>query len=621
MNTVLAAIIAGAILLIQCLIGGTRLVYSLPAYGLLAVGALIACFRAPRPDARPRLDCLAVSIVFFGYILARAALSPVGYLWWTDFYMVLGCLVVYFLTAYYLTDARSRVIVLWALFVLAVVEVFFGLRQFSVGDNWMPFGFLKGGAPTRRASGTLISSIHLAGYLEAVGVFALSFALWSTWKTWLRILVGYIAVLCYVGVAVTGSRGGYLSVAGSFIAFAILSLYTVRKLRPHRFPLAIIGTVALAVLSIGGGLAVMSKSPMLQHRVNLMWQQFDPNASKDVRIYNWQAALDQFKAGPVWGTGAGSHLYYGRLYRRPVIQADPIHAHSDYLELLAEYGIVGAVGMAIFLFFHIHSGLRGFGWSIGTELREISIYEPARSDALALHIGALSAIASYLVHSVMDFNLHIPGNALLFAFIFGVIISPARPQPEGMAARLTSGLRWSLPVLGVWICVAGLTKYPGEYWTEKTRVAVRDRKFAEAVQLGQKALGYEKGNPELYFHLGGAYRGMAMMTPGAFAKKPHLEASVEIYRKGLEIFPYDSHLLVRKAQSLDELGRFKEAGEAYRAATALDPNLADVHAYYARHLAQMGREAEAEEQLQKAKSLAQKDLTPIIRGTVLDPQW
>ncbi|MHA3771141.1 O-antigen ligase family protein [Verrucomicrobiota bacterium sgz303538] len=620
MNTVLAAILACSIVLIQCLTGGTRLVFSLPAYGLLAVGAILTVFRGPRRDALPRLECLLVSVLFFAYILGRAAFSPVGYLWWTDFYMVLACLVAYFLTAYYITDSRSRTIVLVALFSLVVFEVLVGLRQFTVGDNWMPFGFLKGGAPTRRASGTLISSIHLAGYLEAVGVFALSFALWSTWKTWARILSGYIGALCYVGVAITGSRGGYLSVVGSFIAFAVLSLYAVRKVRPRRFGLALAATVALVVLSLVGGITMMNQSPTLRHRVDLLWKQFEPKGQKDVRIYNWQAALDQFRGEPVWGTGAGSHLYYARLYRRPQIQADPIHAHSDYLELIAEYGLVGGVGMAVFLFFHIQSGMRGLKWTVENEMRDLDIWEPARNNSLALYIGALSAIAAYLVHSVMDFNLHIPGNALLFAFIFGVIISPARPPQGSKTAGTANLLRWVLPALGLWICVVGLPKFPGEYWTDQTRIAVRDNRFADATKLGQKALGYEKGNPELYFHLGNAYRGLGLLGPNARAKRPQFESAVDAYQKALAIFPYDSHTTIRLAQTLDDLGRFKEGGEAYQSAIKLDPNLSDVYAYYASHLASLGREAEAEEYFAKAKSLAQKDLSPIIRGTFLDPQ-
>ena len=65
-----------------------------------------------------------------------------------------------------------------------------------------------------------ISSIHLAGYLEAVGAFALSFAAWSRWAGWARFLAGYLALLCYAGVAITGSRGGYGSSIVALGAFA-----------------------------------------------------------------------------------------------------------------------------------------------------------------------------------------------------------------------------------------------------------------------------------------------------------------------------------------------------------------------------------------------------------------
>jgi hypothetical protein len=39
-----------------------------------------------------------------------------------------------------------------------------------------------------------------------------------------EIAVGYVAGVCYAGVAMTASRGGYLSVAASLIIFAILGL-------------------------------------------------------------------------------------------------------------------------------------------------------------------------------------------------------------------------------------------------------------------------------------------------------------------------------------------------------------------------------------------------------------
>jgi hypothetical protein len=124
-----------------------------------------------------------VSALFFTYILVRASFSEVTYLWWQDFYMVLACLIVYLLTIFYIWEPRRRMVVIWALFILVIFEVLFATRQFVHGDNWMPFGFIRADSG-HRASGTLISSIHLAGYLEVVGLFALSYALWSASKIW-----------------------------------------------------------------------------------------------------------------------------------------------------------------------------------------------------------------------------------------------------------------------------------------------------------------------------------------------------------------------------------------------------------------------------------------------------
>ena len=53
----------------------------------------------------------------------------------------------------------------------------------------------------------------------------------------------------------------------------------------------------------------------------------------------WKAAIDQAKMNPVVGTGAGTYQYLARLFRPPFTQSDPVYAHNDYLQLLAEYGI------------------------------------------------------------------------------------------------------------------------------------------------------------------------------------------------------------------------------------------------------------------------------------------
>src|SRR5262249_42580635 len=131
---------------------------------------------------------------------------------------------------------------------------------------------------------------------------------------------------------------------------AIITIWIRRKVNPGMFVRTASVACLLLIFGLGGAILVMQNSKLLQSRLLLI-------GKPDVRYYNWLAALDQFKVSPWVGTRAGTHLYYGRLFRRPQLQFDPEHAHSDYLELLAEYGIIGAVGMAAFLFVHIQNSL------------------------------------------------------------------------------------------------------------------------------------------------------------------------------------------------------------------------------------------------------------------------
>jgi len=614
---IVACLVAFAIVLIELMAGGTRYVFCIPSYTLLGCASLIAIFRRPDRTSKVAADAVIVTLIVFAYILWRAALSPLEYYWWADFLSGLGCLCVYLLTAFHLTGLRERRIIITALLLLAVLEILFGIRQFAGGDEWMPFGFMR--APTgRRASGSLISSIHLAGFLEAVAPFALSAAVWGGVKIGWRIALGYLAALCYFGVAITGSRGGYLSVLFSLVVFACISLFVSKRTRPRLFGRTLFITGSALLVGTVVAVTIMSSSDLLRTRLELIPKQLEKNGL-DIRIYNWQAALDQFRVSPIMGTGAGTHLVYGRYFRRPQLQSDPINAHNDYLELLAEYGIIGALGMAAFLVLHIGRAFEGLLRFIRQHLRTSYGDDPLRGEALALTIGALTAVAAYIAHSVVDFNLHIPGHALIFAFIFGIMANPGSVT-DGAPAKWPFLLRWALPVIALTLLLFAFPKFAGAYWAEMARVALRDDDVELALKYAAEAQQFEDRNPELYFHLGTAYRRAALADEDREAKVAHLNSSVQAYLAALAIFPQDENAMVRLAQVLGSLGRFKDAEKFYQGALALDPKLGRIHAYYARHLALVGRDKEAENRLAEGRKFAPwDDLNRIVRGTSLDP--
>src|SRR4029077_18075265 len=154
------------------LIGGARLLFSFPAYGLLAAMSILALVAIGRPKPQPNQMCLLSSAIFFGYVLARAILSPVEYLARPDIYSVLGCLLVYLFVACLFTDAKQRTWFLFFLLALATAHVVVGALQFRDGNNFMPFSFLQRYDYGRRASGFYICPNHLAGLLEVLGIFS-----------------------------------------------------------------------------------------------------------------------------------------------------------------------------------------------------------------------------------------------------------------------------------------------------------------------------------------------------------------------------------------------------------------------------------------------------------------
>jgi len=623
-------LLGAAFVLIQCLVGGTRLLYSLPAYGLLALASLSTLTFLRRPNIFARLSSLLAMALCFTYLAIRALCSPIAYLARPDLFSILGCLMVYLLVACHLPKTAHRLTIVGVLLAIAGAEVFVGLVQFYRDGNFMPFDFQRGPAGYW-ASGMFISHNHFSGYLEMVGLMALSIALWAKTRAWVRVFMAYCAVVCYVGVVIAGSRGGYLSAFCSLVVFAVLSLYVAAHTGRDK---AVLGSVlTAAALGVGALIAVqlMSQSAELNQKIQKI-------AMPDIRTPLWEAGWDQFHTKPSVGTGAGTHLYYGRLFRRPDVETDPVHTHNDYLELLAEYGVLGALLMLVFVAVHAAGGLSSVKWiSDGMTLT----HEHGNTD-VALQIGALSGIMALLVHSLVDFNLHIPGNALVCAFLFAILANPGveKPGTPEVKKRVAGGFRYAAPVLGVgllgmglfqtvqvwraglpltargtWTLAMVLPRFPGEYYAEEARVALRDGDFQKARELAAAGIRYETTNPNLYFYLGEANRGLAlpMRRPGLRnLRRERFEEAENAYQAGLRQFPHDIQLLLRLGQCLDTEERFEEAEPFYLDAVKSDPNLSIVHVFYGAHLEKAGRASEAEAEFQRANELHHHNIEPLM---------
>ncbi len=583
--TALAVALASGFLACQPLIGGTRLLFAFPAYAILALVGMLALLRLRGNHSNPNRVALISTCLFACYILGRALLSPTAYLARFDIYSVLAGLIAYLVTALVVTDGRKRMVVIAILLAGAVVQVLIGAIQFRNGDNWMPFDFLHRYDYGRRASGFYLCPNHLAGMLEVVGIFGLSLTFFSRWPVWAKLLTGYAALMCYLGIILTGSRGGYLSGLFSLFVFALLSLRVIRAAGSAFYVrLTIAALIFSAIVAIGAFL-IIQNSDFLAERAGKV-------ADKDIRLEYWQAALQQFQLGPILGTGSRTYLYYGRMFRSASVQMDPVYVHNDYLQLLAEYGIIGGLFFLIFFFPHLRWGLIS-ARRLGP--RRIASSHRVLSNNMALNIGALSAIAAYVVHSFFDFNLHIPANLLLVAFAFGLLASNGVPEDATTTSRAWVVLpRIGLTTLSLVVALQIARLAPSEWYLEQSRIALRGQDFPASIKAGLKGSKLDKENPEISYYLGRAHYLSSVRLPSgadrsvsdavAVANYPCSAAALADYQQARRSDPLDETYAVELAFTLDSLGRFAEAEWLFEEARRLDPKSEALQRYYEEHL-------------------------------------
>lgn len=577
MNYIYLALLSLAFIAVECLIGGTRLIFSLPVYAVLGLASILTLVSiAKAPKIRPKALCLISSGLFFGYILVRTWWSPVDYLARWDFMMVLGAVAVYLLTALYFVKSQYRMYLTAVLLAIAVGQAALGLYQYARGNDYMLFGFTRW-PNENRASGMYQSPNHLAGYLEVMGIIGMSLVFWSTWRPWAKILAGYASMVAFIGVLITGSRGGYLSMAFCLLVFFAIGIVAIKMAYPERL-LRVVLIGGAVILVLGGSLPFLITSSLVKRRTAQIVD------VKNMRIYMWQAAWEETKLAPAFGTGSGTYLYYGRKFRDPSVQNDPIRVHNDYLDLLAEYGIVGVAGFLLFLGAHLANGVHTFFWLVRKRLQ----FSPDwRSSSLALNIGCLCAVAAYLVHSIFDFNLHIPANCLLMAFVFGMLANPGlETSHEKKVSTMTARVfQFVLPAFGIAILAIGLPRIPGEYYAEKARVALKDGRYFEAKEAAQAGISREKKNPDLFYYLGESERHVGDIFPAApQLAAPYYEAASDAFKQGFALFPEDSRLLLIEGWTLDALGRHDEADSYFKQAVEWDPNSDEVRKSVKSHM-------------------------------------
>ncbi len=257
--------------------------------------------------------------------------------------------------------------------------------------------------------------------------------IFSQEKANIHILIGTSALLIVVSIFVSLSRGAMISTVVSLLVF---TGFLLQRRISRGNTLLIMGMIILAALSIGwfGWEQILERFARLKNAHGIIYES---------RLDFWKDtwALIQDFAFTGSGMGAFSHVY--PLYRTIISDRFLTHAHNDYLELLAEGGVIGFFLAGLFLAVIFFKTYRVF---------------KQRRDAFSiyLYIGSMSALVAILVHSGTDFNLHIGANGLWFFFAAGMLVASAHTSQRQDSRETLLPLvqfRAVKPILAGGLCV------------------------------------------------------------------------------------------------------------------------------------------------------------------------
>ena len=310
---------------------------------------------------------------------------------------------------------------------ISTVQALLGLLQYGAGAD----SLFQLGNPycCSSAVGTYMNRDHLAGLLEMalpVGLALLTATIGHaspgsggyhrrrTWRQRLAKLAalpinqaaiyGSACIAILLGLIFTRSRASIiLAMVGIFLGMMVFA----RRLG-GRNAYGLIGTLTF----IGCGLAMEVGLVPVLNRFTLA------GATDD---YRWSIFASTIQAAAYFfpiGSGVGTFQDIYPRFHAPDILFDGIvnRAHNDYLEGFLEAGLVGIV-LALALL-----GFYSLQWR--------RIWRRGRWPSFRLlQAGAGIGLLLLILHSAVDFNLHIPANAIFFAFLAAVFFHRQRDEP------------------------------------------------------------------------------------------------------------------------------------------------------------------------------------------------
>ncbi len=536
-------------------------------------------------------------LAFTLYAVVRYLTAEVEFLARQEMIKVLVYATLFFAILNNLHKQETTQIVGLTLIFLAMAVSLYAVYQFLTTSDYA-WHLLKPEGYRKRGSGPFINPNHLAGYLEMILPLALAFTLTGRFGMLMKVFLAYATLAIFAGLSATISRGGWLAAAVSLSVF-FFWLWQQRDYRKRG--LIVLGSLVVVFAAF---LWKADIGPERRERFDVARQ------VEDVRFRLWKPAMAMWKDHFWFGAGPAHFDYRFRQYRpaEPILQLRPDRVHNDYLNTLADWGLLGGVLVLSCWAAFYYQVFRGWRFV----QRSQNDLGAKRSNKSAFVAGGATGLLAILVHSFWDYNMHVPANAILAVTLMAIVASHYRFASE----RYWHTVRWPLRVPVTAVLLTGLAYLGPQAWKRSfesywlARSARAEANSDAELNALRQAFRVENRNFETTTRIGGVYRDLSFQGLEGF--KGLAREAMDWFKKSSELNPYDPHGFIGQGQCLDWVGEHKEAEVLFKKAESLDANGWFTMAYIGWHHFQKAEFVEARQWLEKSQDLMPNEkLNPV----------
>ena len=298
-------------------------------------------------------------------------------------------------------------------FISWIITIILGFEIFAVLNEALEMINSKGVIDSVVLKG-VTANRNITAFSIAIKIPFLLYLIYLTKKNWDKFLLSSIITLSLVCLSMIQSRASFVAIGFLALAFIILNLVLFLKNEKklnHLFKIRFLVLPIFIAVAVNQTIISDKGADFISRAATISLSTNDGSVNQRLRYYN--DVLEHLVSNPLFGVGLGNWKLKSIDYDKNDINGYvvPYHAHSDFIQLGAELGIIGFLlylGIFISVIYYVIYLIKQKDIEINKKI---------------LFFLLLSALGVYSVDANLNFPIARPQVLVIWTLILGIITS------------------------------------------------------------------------------------------------------------------------------------------------------------------------------------------------------